>query len=269
MGSPHILGVAYHAPVFLLLSKVLDLFVAPLTWALLLGLLALLWQERKPGRARLLHSLALLELLVFSLEPVSMRLFARLEAGSTDTFHPDPPYDAVVVLGGMIDPESMRRSGQLELTEAVDRISRAAILLRTGQARMVLVSGGLVFPQPGDPSEAAVLGGWLRDQGIAPERILLEEASRNTRENALESARIIAAHGWKRVLLVTSAWHAPRALGCFRAAGVAPDLLRVDHRSGRGAGFTWLPRASSLSASTDALREMFGGVVYRVMGYVR
>lgn len=255
---------------FIILSKVLDLLLAPLTWIVLLSLLALAWQQRRPGRARLSLSVAILIALGFSLEPVSRALFARLEAGAKDTFQPDPPYDVVVVLGGVIDPVAMRTSGQIELNDAVDRISRTAILLRTGQARVALVSGGVVFPQAGDArSEALVLADWLEQQGISRDRIVLEEKSRNTRENAVESAAIIAAHGWKRVLLVSSAWHAPRALGCFRAAGVAADLLTVDHRAGSPGGLLWLPRASALSTSTDALRELFGGLVYRVMGYTK
>jgi uncharacterized SAM-binding protein YcdF (DUF218 family) len=255
--------------VFLVLSKLLDLLLAPLTWALLLGLLAFLWQARHPRRARVLLAIAAADLLLFSLDPIPRWLFARLEAGTKDTFQPGEPYDVVVVLGGMLDLAAMRRSGQIELNDAADRISRAAILLRSGQARTVLLSGGLVFPEPGDPTEADALAGWLRDQGIPQDRIVTEGRSRNTRENALEAAPIIAAHGWKRVLLVTSAWHAPRALGCFRAAGLSPDLLTVDHRSGSPGGPVWLPRASSLAASTDALRELFGGLVYRVMGYAK
>jgi uncharacterized SAM-binding protein YcdF (DUF218 family) len=255
--------------VFLLLSKTLDLLASPLTWAILLGLLALLWQGAKPGKARLFLLLGLLELTAFSLDPVSRWLFLRLESRAHDTFQPDPPYDVVVVLGGMVDTDAMRRSGQLELNDAVDRISRAAILLRTGQARVALLSGGNVFPSPGEVPEAELLAGWLRDQGIPADRIATEQRSRNTRENALESASIIQSRKWRRVLLVTSAWHAPRALGCFRAAGLSPDLLTVDHRAGTGEGLKWLPRASALSASTDALREMLGGLVYWVMGYTR
>ncbi len=254
---------------FLVLSKVLDLLLGPLTWALLLGLLALLWQ-RRPGRARWLLGIGLAVLLVFSLEPVSRGLYARLESGARDTYQPDPPYDVVVVLGGVIDTGAMRRSGQLELNDAADRISQAAILLRTGKAKVALLSGGITFPKPGDPpSEAVVMAGWMRDQGIPPDRLVLEEKSRNTRENAVQSAAIIAARGWKRVLLLTSAWHAPRALGCFRAVGLSPDLLTVDHHSGSGGSAAWLPRASSLSASTDALRELLGGLVYRAMGYAK
>jgi len=255
--------------VFLVLSKLLDLLVAPLTWAILLSLLALLLERRKPGRARFSLLLALLVLVFFSLEPVYRGLFARLEAGARNTFRPEPPYDVVVVLGGLVDGAAMRRSGQLELTDPVDRISQAAILLRTGQAKMVLISGGATFPEPGDVPEAEELAGWLRDQGIPADQIVTESHSRNTRENVLESAPIIAAHGWKRILLLTSAWHAPRALGCFHAVGLSPDLLPVDHRSGRDGALGWLPRAGALAGSTDALREMVGGLVYRILGYAR
>ncbi len=255
---------------FLALSKGLDLLIAPLTWALVLAALALVWQRQRPARARLLLTLALLDLVAFSLGPVANALYGRLESRATSTFHPDPPYDVVVVLGGMVDGAASRRSGELELNDAADRISRAAILLRTGQARMALLSGGNVFPRPGDPPpEAEALARWMRDQGIEPDRLVVEPRSRNTHENAVESAAIIAAHGWRRVLLVTSAWHAPRALGCFRAVGLSPDLLPVDHRSSGVVGFVWVPRAAALSASTDVLREMFGGLVYRAMGYAR
>ncbi len=252
---------------FLVLSKVLDLLIAPLTWALVLALLALLWQRRRPGRARLLLSLALLDLVVFSLSPVANTLYLSLESRAPSTFHPDPPYDVVVVLGGIIDGAASQRSGEIELNEAADRISRAAILLRTGQARMALLSGGNVFPRPGVPPEAERLAEWMRDQGIEPDRLVTEDRSRNTHENAVESAAIIAARGWKRVLLITSAWHAPRALGCFHAVGLSPDLLPVDHRSSRVIGLGWLPRASALDASTEVLRELVGGLAYRVMGY--
>jgi uncharacterized SAM-binding protein YcdF (DUF218 family) len=254
---------------FYVLSKILDLLVAPLTWSILLVALGLLWLRARPGRARAALVLAALVLLVFSVEPVSRRLFGRLENAVQDTFRPEPPYDVVIVLGGMVDPSAMRRSGQLELNESVDRIARAAQVLRAGQARHVLITGGIFLGGRAERSEAEWLAEWLREQGIAADRIALEGESRNTRENAILSAKILAERGWKRVLLVSSAWHARRAVGCFRAAGVEVDLLTVDHRAGRPPGASWLPRAAAFSDSTDALRELFGGVVYRVMGYAR
>jgi uncharacterized SAM-binding protein YcdF (DUF218 family) len=255
--------------VFLILSKLLDLLVAPLTWAILLGLLSLLWSRSRPGRARLVLLLGLLQLTAFSMEPVSRWLLGRLEQRAQDSFHPDPPYDVVVVLGGMVDSPAMARSGQLELNQAVERILQGAVLVRDGQARQILISGGALTPTPDVAPEAEALAAWLRAQGIPADRIVVEPRSRNTRENALESAALVASHGWKRVLLVTSAWHAPRALGCFRAAGLSPDLLTVDHRGGRSGKLQWLPRAEALSSSTDALRELLGNVIYWLMGYTR
>jgi uncharacterized SAM-binding protein YcdF (DUF218 family) len=237
---------------------------------LLLGAVALWQGPRRPRLARGLLALGLAAGVVLALQPVSVQLYALLERRATDTFRPDPPYDVVIVLGGIVSDAAWRPGDALELGPAADRLVRAEELLRAGQARDVLLSGGNVFPAPDQPPEAERLAAWLRDAGIAPERIVVEGRSRNTRENALESAAVVAGHPrWKRILLLTSAWHAPRALGCYRAAGLSPDLLTVDHRGRTPAHFTWGPRARALADSTDALRELAGGLVYRAAGYTR
>ena len=91
--------------------------------------------------------------------------------------------------------------------------------------------------QPGDVAESDRLAAKLVEWGVPPSHIVVEASSRNTRENAIESSRIAAARGWRTVLVVTSAYHAPRALGCFRAVGLEPDFLPVDHRAGDGAAW--------------------------------
>jgi uncharacterized SAM-binding protein YcdF (DUF218 family) len=254
--------------VFVALSKLFDLAVAPLTWALA-ALAAALVLRGRPRLSAGLGGAALAILLLFSLEPVSRRIVSYAERDAPSTFRPDVPYDAVILLGGMTDPAAARVSGELELTEAADRVVRAAALLRAGQARAVLVSGGLIQAAPGEPSEAERLAILLRAEGIAPDRIVVEGRSRNTRENALECARIVAERGWRRLVLVTSAEHVPRALGSFRAVALAPDVLPVDRRAGDGRDARWFPRASALSEATDALRELAGRIVYRLAGYTR
>ena len=76
------------------------------------------------------------------------------------------------------------------------------------------------------------------------------------------------ARGFHTVLIVTSAFHMPRAHGCFRAVGLEVDTLPVDFRSFaapyRG---EWIPRAKHLEESTEAIREWFGRFIYRVRGY--
>jgi uncharacterized SAM-binding protein YcdF (DUF218 family) len=251
--------------VFLFLSKTLDLLLSPLVWALLLLAAALLLRRR--GRlAWALVGLAGAVLVAFSADRVADRLIAHAESRATRTFRPGETYDAVIVLAGMVEGASRQDGGRLGLASEGDRIVRAFELLREGRARYALLSGGFVDPRPGEPSEAEVLAEMLRTWGIEPERIAVEGRSRNTRENAVESARIVAERGWKRLLLVTSAAHMPRALGCFRQAGLRPDTLPVDYRVGLRWGGV-MPRAKALSQSTDAIRELAGRLVYRVMGY--
>jgi uncharacterized SAM-binding protein YcdF (DUF218 family) len=178
-------------------------------------------------------------------------------------------YDAVVVLGGMVDGGATRASGDVELDVHAERLLRAWELLRAGRARAVLLSGGVTFPQPGDVPEADLLAARLARWGVPPAQIVTEAHSRNTRENAIESARIAAARGWRNLLVVTSAAHMPRAMACFRAVGLEPDALPVDRRAGDGQGRGWLPRAVDLARSTEVLRELAGRVIYRALGYAR
>jgi len=149
----------------------------------------------------------------------------------------------------------------------VERLLVSYDLLRTGRAKHVIVSGG--YAGSGDRvNEARVLGRQLEDWGIARDRIVLEPRARNTHENAVESTTLVKQRGYRTLLLVTSAYHMPRALDCFRAVGVHVDALPVDFRaSGSECPREWLPRAGHLETSEAVLRETFGRWVYRVRGY--
>jgi uncharacterized SAM-binding protein YcdF (DUF218 family) len=250
--------------VFYLLSKLFDLLLAPLTWTLLLIVAAILWRRRRA--APWLAGSAALLLYGFSIEPVANRLTRFAEASARRTFRDDAVYDAAIVLGGGIDPAASSFSGETELGPAGDRIVAGYDLFRGGRARNILLSAG--GPDPSEQVEADWGARLYRRLGVPEDRILLERTSRNTRENAEESARIVRARGWKSLLLVTSAMHAPRALASFRAAGLSPDLLPVDVRGNAKLG-SFLPRSTALDRSTEVLRELAGRLVYRVAGYTR
>jgi uncharacterized SAM-binding protein YcdF (DUF218 family) len=254
--------------VFIVLSKVFDLAIAPVTWVLVLLLLAFLLRGRARGSLAC-GALAFAVLLVFSLGPVTERLTRAAEGDAVATFRPEATYDAAVVLGGMVDAPASRASGEVELTEAADRVTRALELWRSGRVKALVISGGNVWPRPGEPAEAERLAAKLAAWGVPPEALVVEGKSRNTRENALETARVVAARGYTSLVLVTSALHMPRALGCFRAVGITPDALPVDRRASDGAGDSWQPRVAELSKATDVLRELAGRLVYRVAGYTR
>ncbi len=253
---------------FVLLSKTLDLLLAPLTWALLCFALALVW-VRRPRRAAAALGGGVAVILLFGAPSMGNALTRWTEAGVQSTYDPSATYDAAIVLGGGLDAVVSQQTGQLEFNGAVERTLQAFTLLREGKAQKVLLSGGLVFPREGVPAEAVLQARGLQAWGIAPERILQETKSRNTWENAVESARVIEAQGWRKLLLITSAAHLPRAAGCFRAQGLTFDVLAVDHRGAEGVEGGLLPRASGLDASTNALRELVGRLVYRLKGYTR
>ncbi|WNG38826.1 YdcF family protein [Archangium violaceum] len=254
---------------FIFLSKLLDLLLSPLSWGLLLGVLGLVLSRRRARLAAWLQGLGLLVLYLFSTQPVATGLQRWVEAGVVSTYRPDEVYDAVIVLGGAVDSSATERSGLPEYNQPVERILRGFELLRDGHARHVLLAAGTLDMRPEALVEADVLARQLRMWGIAPERIFTEKRSRNTRENAVESERIIRQQGWKRLVLVTSAAHMPRALRTFEAVGLKPDTLAVDVRAHEWDfhGASWQPRASNLSAGTDALRELFGRLVYRLRGW--
>ena len=112
---------------------------------------------------------------------------------------------------------------------------------------------------------ATELEGW----GIDPSRLALDERSTNTHENAVGSTRIAREHGWTKNLLVTSAAHMQRALGCFEREGLAVDTLAVDFGSYDPDlnQIGWIPRAQALDQSTAAIRERSGRLVYRLRGW--
>lgn len=254
---------------FLILSKLVDVLLEPLVWTI--GLVLAAWVLR--ARARLSAGLlfaGLTVLYLFSLEPVALGLMRFTERNALSTFDPDAPYDAVIVLGGGLDPIATERAGELEFNEAPERFLRAYELLRSGKSAHVVISGGSLDPRPGATVEADVFARQLEEWGIARERILVENESRNTRENAVLTAELLASRGWDRVLLVSSAFHLERAHGCFRAVGLDPDVLPVDFRGVSGGSITpqdFLPRATYLDRSSDAIRELFGRFVYRLVGY--
>jgi uncharacterized SAM-binding protein YcdF (DUF218 family) len=158
-----------------------------------------------------------------------------------DTTKPGVKYDVAIVLSGK--PE--------------ERLGPAVDLLRSGRAGLLLYSGR------NDPAEARAVASILRSGRVRGDEVLFERSSRTTHENAVESARIVRERGWKRVVLVTGAIHARRALACFHKAGLFPDLLPVLQKRPSGL----LPQWWALDVSTAVVHEMVGLIAYRIAGY--
>jgi uncharacterized SAM-binding protein YcdF (DUF218 family) len=254
---------------FFLLSKLFAFLASPVTWGALPlagGLVALYRGRRFRGAALALSGVLVLWL--FSAGPVANGLMRSLEERAPATLRAGETYDLVIVLGGLLDPVVSADHGAFAFNENVERLLGAFELLRERRARYALLSSGSAAIG-GGPPEADALAAQLAVWGVEKERLLVEDRSRNTHENALESAAIVAAHDFRRVLLVTSAFHVPRALRCFRKVGLDVDVMPVDWRTydPRRHSGNWLPGLSALEQSADAIHELVGLLVYRIVGY--
>jgi uncharacterized SAM-binding protein YcdF (DUF218 family) len=168
---------------------------------------------------------------------------------------------AIVVLGGGREQGDPGWGGDQPSLMALERARYAARLARAS-GLPVLTSGGLHYGEP--PSEAAMTAEVLaRDYGVA---VRWEEGlSLTTWENATYSAEILKREGVERVLLVTQAWHMPRARWSFERAGfqvLSAPIGFIGVPNGRPAG-GWLPESKALWQSGLLLNETIGWWAYR------
>jgi uncharacterized SAM-binding protein YcdF (DUF218 family) len=257
---------------FFVLSKSFQFIATPshfLVMTLALALMVRLLVRRWSRRAEQFGVAAAIGLVGLGLTPAGDWLMAPLE----NRF---PQRDAaaaaqaglapagIILLGGGLGATKTSTGFVPDYNAAADRIRAAGAWARAFPQAPVFVSGGPIADAPGAPSEAALMADALVELGVAPDRIRREAHSRTTAENAAEIAKLgVRGDGW---VLVTSAFHMPRAVATFAAAGVttipAPTDFRVD------ASETWrdLDVADNLETVDYAVKEWLGLLGYRLAG---
>jgi uncharacterized SAM-binding protein YcdF (DUF218 family) len=272
---------------FLFLSKLLPLLIYPLGLACLLILLALLrlFQQSRKRPQPLVQGclIAALMILWLSSTPFSSQLIlGSLERQFQDftALETLPHADAIVVLGGAtigVQPPRLYP----EVMDAGDRLIQAVRLYRLGKAPRILLSGGRIQWQALKvqlPSEAEDMEVLLQLFGIADKDLILERNSLNTYQNAINSQKLFAQYQIKRILLVTSAFHMPRALAIFQKLGIdaipAPTDFRTiaspdaQDNSLQKVLLSLLPSADQLNNTSLGMKEYIGIWVYRLRGWL-
>lgn len=178
------------------------------------------------------------------------------------------PVTGIVILGGAEDTLIGRAHGTHALNEAAERFTEAvALSRRLPQARVVFTGGTAALLPASGAMDGTAVREMLVDMGVAPERITTEDRSRNTWENAVFTKAMIAPKPGERWLLVTSAWHMPRSIGVFRAAGFDVEPWPVDYRTTGWDDFRFFPNpADGLRRLDTTFREFVGLAAYRMTG---
>ncbi len=178
------------------------------------------------------------------------------------------PPTGIIVLGGAIDTDLSSGHGSIEFTDGAERVIAATELARDyPNARLVYTGGsGSLF---GGAGEAEFGRRLFTLFGIAPERIEIESASRNTRENAAFTRDLVRPKPGETWLLVTSAYHMPRAVAVFRRAGWTGLVpWPVDFRtSPQDTVLGGRYAADGLFLTDIAIKEWVGLLAYRFAGY--
>ena len=254
------------------LEKLLPVFVFPLGLALVLCLIALALSLAHRHRA----TRVLLAIIVIGLWIASMPAFAGLVTATLEEQHPAtmvaaaPTSDVIVVLGGGIASSSGRELAEASFGKAADRLGQAYALWRAGKGRLILISGGNLPWDNKDKPEAALAAEMLEAAGVPPESVIIEGDSRNTHENAVNTATLWREKGFRTGFLVTSAAHMPRALATFHAAGLDltpwPAAFQIQGPLVQNI-FDLMPDPTALAMTSSSAKEWLGLLVYRLQGW--
>ena len=252
-------------------SKLLAFAGEPLFWVVTLlggGLLLLRW-KRQLGTA--LAWLALAGLAGSGWTTIPDHFLRSLEV-RYPAIAPDAKLDGyagIVLLGGALaDSRLWETHKQVALNDQAERMTAAVWLMRTHPHLKLLFTGGIASVPPRGLTEAVRAKQFFDEMGVDAARVLYEDQSRNTAENASFSAKVPGVDLRQRWLLLTSANHMPRSMGVFLKAGWNVTPYPVDYRTTiEPSWFDYSlhdgPRRWEL-----VLHELFGYCVYRWNGLI-
>lgn len=258
---------------FFVLSKTVGIFAQPSNVALtLIGLALLLRLLRRRQRwQRWLLRIGLGMLVVFSVPLCSQAMLYPLEApyrGQRPALKQAPV--AIVMLTGVLD--NPPDASTIEFNDSADRLIEAVRLAHHYPEAKLLILGGSAALILDGFREGSALAKLARELGIDGRRIIVDPNSRNTHENAVNGAKLLAPLPPGEVLLVTSAFHMRRSMACFKKSlrdgkhHVRP--WAVDFRQSSIRHDSFIPRWYGLRLAEQLSKEYLGYIAYWLAGYV-
>ena len=254
---------------FFIVSKILSYLLTPLFWVLALLIVALLVKSKKLSKRLILLSVVLFYLLSnHYLVDVFMRNWEypvqNLKADSSY-------YDAGVVLGGGIITYN-EEDKRLIFRSSADRGLQALQLYKQGRIKKILITAGpgsLVYR---DKFESSYFRDYLISIGVPASDIISDSLAENTRQNAVNSKKILdKLYPKGNFLLITSAIHMRRSLGCFKKVGlkVTPYAVgRLSTSPYHNVEYLFIPDLDALQYWSYLVHEWAGYLIYKITGYI-
>ncbi len=255
---------------FFILSKLFGYLIKPFNVIMVFLLISAIirnkvWKKR-------LRWTSLILFLVFSNPIIYNECILWWEKPAISINSLDNDYDLAVVLGGTTDVDREPKD-RLFFFKGADRVTHALNLYHAGKVRKILFTGGnaRLFEDP-DRDNSPIYNFYVMC-GVAPEDIIIESASRNTRENAAFVKQLVEKNRHSgKVLLVTSGFHMRRAEGVFKKVGIDVTGFSTDFYSpipkDRFRFDSFIPSPVVLNYWNFLIKEWIGYVVYWISGYI-
>ncbi len=250
---------------FFILSKILTVLISPFIWFIALFILSFLAKTRKYRRIFFFTAIGVLWF--FSNAFIYSTVLRAWEIRPVEKASLEDQYEYGVVLGGMASFDE--DYDRLFFHESVDRLMQLLDLYFEGRIDKIVIAGGnpnIVFKER---KESLAIRDYLVKMGIPSGDILVEDESRNTYENAANTAELLGADG-RKIILVTSGFHVRRAKACFEGVGFEVDAYPAHIVSGVGVfnpATLIVPYSGVFGAWNMLFKEIIGYLVYDIRGY--
>lgn len=240
-------------------------YFQPLFSSLILILLFFAFVQR-PAKGRSWFRSSAVTLFLISWPPVAGLILWVFQAPYSTLPPTDHNVEAIIVLAGAVFPPAPPLPKAMLGSDTYQRCEYAAWLHNNWQAVPVLTTGG---GSRGTIPYAVTMGEALRREGVPADMIWTEETSRSTFENADFSAKILRSKGIHKIVLVTEAYHMPRAVRCFRKQGfvVIPAACGFRNFFPQNV-MEYAPSWQAISWNEDSLHEGAGLLWYSLRGRI-